>query len=79
MNEAARFSIEDHNCKHDLARKEASDAEILKTYSTGLLAVCLEGSAPISMFMLLSLFCSYAPGVVIHPLVLLFSSSSDRS
>ncbi|XP_022750399.1 DDB1- and CUL4-associated factor homolog 1-like isoform X2 [Durio zibethinus] len=41
MNETARFSIEDHNCKQDLARKEASDVEILKTYSTGLLAVCL--------------------------------------
>lgn len=62
MNETARYSIEDNNCKHDLARKEASDAEILKTYSTGLLAVCLTGSAPILMFMFLSLFCSYMPG-----------------
>ncbi|XP_039018423.1 DDB1- and CUL4-associated factor homolog 1-like isoform X1 [Hibiscus syriacus] len=41
MNETPRSSIEDQNCKHDLTRNEASDAEILKTYSTGLLAVCL--------------------------------------
>ncbi|XVF35770.1 hypothetical protein REPUB_Repub18cG0175000 [Reevesia pubescens] len=47
MNETARFSTEDHNCKHDLARKEASDAEILKTYSTGLLAVCLAGGGQV--------------------------------
>lgn len=53
MNETPRFSIEDHNCKHDLPRNEASDAEILKTYSTGLLAVCLAGSAPILMFLFL--------------------------
>ncbi|EOY29098.1 hypothetical protein QUC31_020955 [Theobroma cacao] len=47
MNETARYSIEDNNCKHDLARKEASDAEILKTYSTGLLAVCLTGGGQV--------------------------------
>ncbi|XVE53452.1 hypothetical protein DITRI_Ditri03aG0004200 [Diplodiscus trichospermus] len=47
MNETARFSIEDHNCKNDLARKEASDGEMLKTYSTGLLAVCLAGGGQV--------------------------------
>ncbi|MBA0585031.1 DDB1- and CUL4-associated factor homolog 1 [Gossypium raimondii] len=47
MNETPRFSIEDHNCKHDLPRNEASDAEILKTYSTGLLAVCLAGGGQV--------------------------------
>ncbi|OMO61923.1 hypothetical protein CCACVL1_23143 [Corchorus capsularis] len=47
MNETARCSIEDQNFKHDLPRKEASDAEILKTYSTGLLAVCLAGGGQV--------------------------------
>ncbi|PPR90867.1 hypothetical protein GOBAR_AA29811 [Gossypium barbadense] len=47
MDETPRFSIEDHNCKHDLPRNEASDAEILKTYSTGLLAVCLAGGGQV--------------------------------
>ncbi|GMI83858.1 DDB1-CUL4 associated factor 1 [Hibiscus trionum] len=41
MNETPRSSIEDQSCKHDLTRNEASDAEIFKTYFTGLLAVCL--------------------------------------
>ncbi|GMI88478.1 DDB1-CUL4 associated factor 1 [Hibiscus trionum] len=41
MNEIPRSSIEDQNRQHDLTRNEASDAEVLKTYSTGLLAVCL--------------------------------------
>ncbi|KAK9000889.1 hypothetical protein V6N11_081371 [Hibiscus sabdariffa] len=41
INETPISSTEDQNCKHDLTRNEASDAEILKTYSTGLLAVCL--------------------------------------
>ena len=38
MNETTRFSIEDHNCKRDLAR---NDAKILKTYSNGPHTVCL--------------------------------------
>lgn len=63
MNETTR-SVEDQNCKHDLARKEASDAEILKTYSTGLLALCLAGSAPIYIYVALlhSLMCF----VIVH-------------
>lgn len=39
IDDTARFPGEDHNCKS----KEASDYEMLKTYSTGLLAVCLAG------------------------------------
>lgn len=42
IDDAARFPGEDHNSKS----KEASDYEMLKTYSTGLLADCLAGYAP---------------------------------
>lgn len=41
MDEATRFPSEDRNWKHDMERKEGSDSEMLKTYSTGLLAVGL--------------------------------------
>ncbi|KAG6706329.1 hypothetical protein I3842_07G218400 [Carya illinoinensis] len=37
IDDTTRFPCEDHNCKG----KEASDYEMLKTYSTGILAVCL--------------------------------------
>lgn len=40
-----RLSGEEQNLKRDLGRKEVSDSELLKTYSTGLLAVCLVGYA----------------------------------
>lgn len=43
MDESASFSGENHNWKHEVGRKEALDSEMLKTYSTGLLAVCLTG------------------------------------
>lgn len=43
MDESARFSGEDRHSKHDMSKKEASDSEMLKTYGTGLLAVCLAG------------------------------------
>lgn len=46
MDETASFSGEDHNLKHEVGRKEASDSEMLRTYSTGLLAVCLTGYVP---------------------------------
>lgn len=45
MDETARLSCEDRHLKHDMSRKEASDSEMLKTYATGLLAVCLAGYA----------------------------------
>lgn len=45
MDESVKFSGEDRYWKHDLGKKEASDSEMLKTYSTGLLAVCLAGYA----------------------------------
>lgn len=47
MDETTSVLGEDHNSKRDCARKEASDFEILKTYSTGLLAYFLTGGGPI--------------------------------
>ncbi|KAG8636492.1 hypothetical protein MANES_16G138600v8 [Manihot esculenta] len=47
MDESVKFSGEDRYWKHDLGKKEASDSEMLKTYSTGLLAVCLAGGGQI--------------------------------
>lgn len=47
MDENARFSGEDRSWKNDSGRKEASDSEMLRTYSTGLLALCLAGYAPV--------------------------------
>ncbi|KAE8056460.1 hypothetical protein FH972_013233 [Carpinus fangiana] len=43
IDDTIRFPGEDHNCKS----KEASDYEMLKTYSTGLLAVCLTGGGQV--------------------------------
>ncbi|GFP81592.1 ddb1- and cul4-associated factor homolog 1 [Phtheirospermum japonicum] len=41
MDEIPRSSGEDHNWKHDTGKRKTSDSEMLRTYSTGLLAVCL--------------------------------------
>lgn len=46
MDETSSSSVEYQNWKHDLGGKEVSDFEMLKTYATGLLAVCLAGYAP---------------------------------
>ena len=43
IDDNARLSAEEQNLKHNSGRREASDSEMLKTYSTGLLAVCLDG------------------------------------
>lgn len=43
MDETARVSGEECYWKQDLGKKKSSDSEMLKTYSTGLLAVCLTG------------------------------------
>jgi len=43
MDETARSSGEDRSWKHETGKRKSSDSEMLKTYSTGLLAVCLEG------------------------------------
>lgn len=43
MDETARFSGEDRNSRHDVGKREASDSEMLRTYSTGLLVLCLSG------------------------------------
>ncbi|XP_012076280.1 DDB1- and CUL4-associated factor homolog 1 isoform X2 [Jatropha curcas] len=47
MDETTRLSGEDRQCKHDMGKKEASDTEMLKTYSIGLLAVCLAGGGQV--------------------------------
>ncbi|XP_052197040.1 DDB1- and CUL4-associated factor homolog 1 [Diospyros lotus] len=43
MDETARSSGEDRSWKHETGKRKSSDSEMLKTYSTGLLAVCLVG------------------------------------
>ncbi|KGN60146.1 DDB1- and CUL4-associated factor homolog 1 [Cucumis sativus] len=45
MEEAGKSSAEDRNWKPELGGKDVSDSEMLKTYSTGLLAVCLAGGS----------------------------------
>ncbi|GAV63643.1 hypothetical protein CFOL_v3_07161 [Cephalotus follicularis] len=47
MDDAARFPTEDGGLKHDTGTKEASASEMLKAYSTGLLAVCLAGGGQV--------------------------------
>ncbi|KAM7459693.1 hypothetical protein LguiA_036687 [Lonicera macranthoides] len=46
MDETAKSTGEDHNWKHELGRKK-SDSEMLRTFSTGLLAVCLAGGGQV--------------------------------
>ncbi|KAK6158646.1 hypothetical protein DH2020_005960 [Rehmannia glutinosa] len=41
MEEIPRSSGEEHNWKHDMGKRKTSDSDMLRTYSTGLLAVCL--------------------------------------
>ena len=43
MEGTTRPSTEDHKGKNGSDVKESTNAEMLKTYSTGLLAVCLAG------------------------------------
>ncbi|XP_022937370.1 DDB1- and CUL4-associated factor homolog 1-like [Cucurbita moschata] len=45
MEETGKFSAEDRNWKQESGGKEVSDSEMLRTYSTGLLAVCLAGGS----------------------------------
>ncbi|XP_048436349.1 DDB1- and CUL4-associated factor homolog 1 [Pyrus x bretschneideri] len=47
MDETSISSVEYQKWKHDLGGKEVSDFEMLKTYSTGLLAVCLAGGSSV--------------------------------
>ncbi|XP_019416933.1 PREDICTED: DDB1- and CUL4-associated factor homolog 1-like [Lupinus angustifolius] len=47
MDESAILSAEDQSMKHHPRKREASDSEMLKTYSTGLLAVCLIGGGQV--------------------------------
>lgn len=41
MNDTTSLSGDDHYWKHEFGDRRSSDSEMLKTYSTGLLAVCL--------------------------------------
>lgn len=45
LNDASRSSCEDSNLNNDCGQRKSSDAEMLKTYSTGILALCLAGYA----------------------------------
>jgi len=46
MDDNTGLPAEEQNLKHNPDRRDAaSDSEMLKTYSTGLLAVCLVGYA----------------------------------
>ena len=46
MDDNTGLPAEEQNLRHNPGRSEAaSDSEMLKTYSTGLLAVCLDGYA----------------------------------
>ncbi|CAJ1973783.1 unnamed protein product [Sphenostylis stenocarpa] len=47
MDDNTGLPTEEQNLKHSSGRREASDSEMLKTYSTGLLAVCLVGGGQI--------------------------------
>ncbi|XP_047325484.1 DDB1- and CUL4-associated factor homolog 1 [Impatiens glandulifera] len=47
MDDISRFSAEDHNSKYETGTKRPSHSEILKAFSTGLLAVCLTGGGHI--------------------------------
>ncbi|CAN0926388.1 DDB1- and CUL4-associated factor homolog 1 [Linum grandiflorum] len=47
MDETVRFSGEDRNWKHGTRRRDATDSEMLKAYSTGLLAVCLDSGGQV--------------------------------
>ncbi|KAK7283044.1 hypothetical protein RIF29_12270 [Crotalaria pallida] len=47
MDDNARSSAEDQSLKHNAKKKEASDSEMLKTYATGLFAVCLIGGGKV--------------------------------
>ncbi|KAL2489862.1 DDB1- and CUL4-associated factor-like protein 1 [Forsythia ovata] len=47
MEETPRTSVDDHNWKHESGRRKNLDSEMLRTYSTGLLAVCLASGGQI--------------------------------
>lgn len=41
MEEIPRSSGDDRSWKNDTGKRKTSDSEMLRTYSTGLLAICL--------------------------------------
>ncbi|KAL3613831.1 hypothetical protein CASFOL_041905 [Castilleja foliolosa] len=54
MDEIPKSSGEDHNWKHDTGKRKTSDSEMLRTYSTGLLAVCLASGGQVVEDVLIS-------------------------
>ncbi|CAI9771660.1 unnamed protein product [Fraxinus pennsylvanica] len=54
MDETPRTSVDDHNWKHESGRRKTFDSEMLRTYSTGLLAMCLASGGQIVEDMLTS-------------------------
>ena len=65
MDETIRLSGDDHNWKDESGARKCSDSEMLKTYSTGLLAVCLAGYALRPFF---SPFCYFLLYFILHPM-----------
>ncbi|XP_044471701.1 DDB1- and CUL4-associated factor homolog 1-like [Mangifera indica] len=47
MDETARISVEHRNSRHEVGKREATDSEMLGTYSTGLLVLCLSGGGQV--------------------------------
>ncbi|XP_024996261.1 DDB1- and CUL4-associated factor homolog 1 isoform X2 [Cynara cardunculus var. scolymus] len=47
MDGTTRSSAEDHKGKNGSGARQSSDSEMMKTYSTGLLAVCLAGGGQV--------------------------------
>ncbi|CAI9775647.1 unnamed protein product [Fraxinus pennsylvanica] len=47
MDETPRISVDDQNWKHESRKRKTLDSEMLHTYSTGLLAVCLASGGQI--------------------------------
>ncbi|KAK9153389.1 hypothetical protein Sjap_000869 [Stephania japonica] len=47
MDDSVRYSVEENSRKHVQSRSKPSDAEMLRTYATGLLSVCLSGGGQV--------------------------------
>lgn len=45
VNDTSRAPGKDHNSNSDHGLRKSSEAEMLRTYSTGILAICLAGYA----------------------------------
>ncbi|KAK9128240.1 hypothetical protein Syun_017037 [Stephania yunnanensis] len=47
MDDNVRYSVEENSRKHGQSKNKPSDAEMLRTYTTGLLSVCLSGGGQV--------------------------------